>query len=85
MQLEQAQAIMAASDEALHAVQTQAFDLIFSAIAMPGADGYQLVEKLQLLPQTADVPVIAITGYSRPKGAGSYSTPASPATSANRS
>jgi len=68
MQLEHAQVTTAASaGEALGAVETQEFDLIFSDIAMPVTDGYQLLKKLRALPQTAAVPVIAITGFSRPR------------------
>src|SRR3569623_914380 len=68
MQLEHAQVTTAASaGEALGAVETQEFDLIFSDIAMPVTDGYHLLKKLRALPQTASVPVIAITGFSRPR------------------
>jgi two-component system CheB/CheR fusion protein len=51
--------------EALRLAQKKNFDLVISDISMPGMDGYQLLRTLRELPQMADVPVVALTGYGR--------------------
>lgn len=55
--------------DALAAVETGAFDLILSDVAMPGMDGYQLIEALRRDARTALVPAIALTGFGRPQDA----------------
>lgn len=51
--------------EALAAVRAQVPDLVITDIAMPGEDGYQLLETLRADSSTARLPVIAITGFGR--------------------
>ena len=45
----------------------RAFDLIPDAILtdlhIPGIDGYELTRRLKTDPRTADIPVVAVTGY----------------------
>src|SRR5262245_5898522 len=48
---------------ALEAVHKQHFDVIISDIGMPEMNGYQLAREIRLLPDYADVPMIAVTGY----------------------
>jgi two-component system CheB/CheR fusion protein len=63
---EDAELVLARSAaEALKQVELQHFDLIISDIAMPGMDGYQFLAALRKKPQTAKVPVVAITGFGR--------------------
>jgi two-component system CheB/CheR fusion protein len=45
------------------------FDLILSDIAMPDMSGYELIEALRKQPNTAKVPVIALTGFGRDQDA----------------
>jgi two-component system CheB/CheR fusion protein len=52
--------------EALAAIEEAEFDLILSDIAMPNMDGYQLIALLRQHTRTAQVPVIAVTGFGRP-------------------
>lgn len=51
--------------EALEIAQKKDFDLVISDISMPGMDGYELLRKLRALPEMADVPAVALTGYGR--------------------
>lgn len=51
--------------EALAAVRESKPDLVITDIAMPGTDGYQLLEALRADAATADLPVIALTGFGR--------------------
>ena len=66
LQLEGAFVEMARSGaEALEISNQKRFDLVISDISMPEMDGYQLLRELRKLPQMADVPAIALTGYGR--------------------
>jgi two-component system, chemotaxis family, sensor kinase CheA len=50
------------ADEALEALGSdRRFDLVVTDIEMPGMDGFVLAERLRSMPNTADIPVIAIT------------------------
>ena len=51
--------------EALEIAGRRRFDLVVSDISMPEMDGYQLLRSLRELPDMADVPVVALTGYGR--------------------
>jgi two-component system CheB/CheR fusion protein len=51
--------------EALELANKKRFDLIVSDISMPAMDGYELLSELRKLPQMADVPAVALTGYGR--------------------
>jgi two-component system CheB/CheR fusion protein len=51
--------------EALEIARQKRFDLVVSDISMPEMDGYQLLRSLREIPEMADVPVVALTGYGR--------------------
>jgi PAS domain S-box-containing protein len=51
--------------EALEIAGRKYFNLVISDISMPEMDGYQLLRKLRELPEMADVPAVALTGYGR--------------------
>lgn len=51
--------------EALEIAGRKRFDLIVSDISMPEMDGYQLLRTLRELPEMAEVPAVALTGYGR--------------------
>jgi signal transduction histidine kinase/CheY-like chemotaxis protein len=51
--------------EALGLAENERFDLVLSDISMPEMDGYQLLQKLRMLPLMQNVPVIALTGFGR--------------------
>jgi two-component system CheB/CheR fusion protein len=52
--------------EALKRAKGGGFDLLLSDVAMPGMDGYSLIEQLRADPVTASLPAVAITGFGRP-------------------
>jgi CheY-like chemotaxis protein len=49
--------------QALEKAFTTAPDLILTDIAVPGMDGIELCQRLRADERTAEVPVLAITGY----------------------
>lgn len=51
--------------EALTLARKSSFDLVISDISMPEMDGYQLLQNLRRLPQMANVPALALTGFGR--------------------
>ena len=51
--------------EALALAEHERFDLVMSDISMPEMDGYQLLQKLRMLPLMQNVPVLALTGFGR--------------------
>jgi two-component system CheB/CheR fusion protein len=59
--------VTAATDvqQAYQAIRAQVPDLVITDIAMPGEDGYRLLESLRADPSTARLPVIALTGFGR--------------------
>jgi len=50
---------------ALEIARQKNFDLVISDISMPEMDGYELLQKLRAIPQMADIPAVALTGYGR--------------------
>jgi signal transduction histidine kinase len=57
-------ATAASAAEALERAVEKRPHIIVSDIGMPDVDGYQLLEQLRILPDLADVPAIAISGYA---------------------
>jgi PAS domain S-box-containing protein len=51
--------------EALEILKQEVFDVILSDISMPGMDGFELLSRLRRLPNSKDVPVMALTGFGR--------------------
>jgi two-component system CheB/CheR fusion protein len=51
--------------EALALADKSTFDLVISDISMPEMDGYELLKSLRQLPQMANVPALALTGFGR--------------------
>lgn len=49
-------------DEALEMLTRNPPDLVITDIAMPGLDGYQLLEAIRKKPETRALPVILLTG-----------------------
>ena len=54
----------ASAPAALAAAQSQQFDVVISDIGMPEMNGYELARALRALPGYANVPLVAVTGYS---------------------
>jgi signal transduction histidine kinase/CheY-like chemotaxis protein len=64
----EARVSMAAStEEAMHALAGQRFDVLVSDIGMPGEDGYALMRRVRALPpeRNGDIPAVALTAYAR--------------------
>ena len=57
--------IATSGKEALEIARQKRFDLVVSDISMPDMDGYQLLRSLREIPDMANVPVVALTGYGR--------------------
>jgi PAS domain S-box-containing protein len=55
--------VCASASEALSAASSRHFDIIISDIGMPGIDGYELIQRLRMLPHLANIPAIAVSGY----------------------
>jgi CheY-like chemotaxis protein len=55
------------ADEALRVLAAQRVDVVVSDIAMPGGDGYWLIDQVRRLPDPrfSSIPVVAITAYGR--------------------
>jgi two-component system CheB/CheR fusion protein len=41
------------------------FDIVFADIGMPKMDGYELAHRLRALPSGREVPLVALTGFTR--------------------
>jgi two-component system CheB/CheR fusion protein len=52
--------------QALALIEQARYDIVFADIGMPNMDGYELAERLRKLPNGASVPLVAITGFTRP-------------------
>jgi len=57
--------VLAASsgEQALQLAARRPPDVVLTDLGMPDMDGYQLLAKLRERPSTADIPVIAVTGF----------------------
>jgi excisionase family DNA binding protein len=51
-------------------------DLLISDLNMPGMDGFEMLRALQDLPETADLPIIVVTGLSEAEIAFRHGVPA---------
>ena len=51
-------------EEGLTQSQKARPDLILLDIQLPEMDGYEVVRRLKILPETADIPVVAVTSYA---------------------
>lgn len=60
-------AVAASATEALEHARATQFDVIVSDIGMPEINGYELARRLRELPGYANVPMIAVTGFTRYK------------------
>lgn len=56
--------IVADAAAAHAAIERQAPDLVLLEVALPGADGMELLDQLKANPQLAVIPVILVTGRS---------------------
>jgi CheY-like chemotaxis protein len=56
------------AEEALRALRQRSFDVLFCDIAMPGKDGYALIQTVRTLPADLGgrVPAVAVTAYASP-------------------
>jgi len=52
-------------DQAMASLEESRPDIIVSDIAMPGHDGYELIQNIRALKQPPFIPAIAITAYAR--------------------
>ena len=50
---------------AIDSIKTSRPDVLISDIAMPGEDGYELIQKVQALDGVPQIPAIAITAYAK--------------------
>jgi CheY-like chemotaxis protein len=57
------------ADQALRILQDRSFDVLFCDIAMPGRDGYALIQAIRSLPEELGgrVPAVAVTAYASPR------------------
>jgi len=51
-------------EEALRLIELERPDLVLCDIQMPKLDGYEVARRLRALPQTADLPLVAITAFA---------------------
>jgi two-component system CheB/CheR fusion protein len=52
-------------EEALAKFEQQPFDIVFADIGMPKMDGYELADRIRELPKGRNVPLVALTGFTR--------------------
>ncbi len=55
--------------EALDLIAARGFDLVLLDLVMPGMNGLQVLAELRSRPETADLPIIVVTGRSDPAAA----------------
>jgi two-component system CheB/CheR fusion protein len=55
--------------EALRLAEETDLDLVLSDLSMPEMDGYELLRELRVRPGTAEVPVLALTGFGQAEDA----------------
>ena len=51
--------------EALAQFEKTPHDIVFADLGMPHMDGYELAQRLRALPQGKDMPLVAMTGFTR--------------------
>lgn len=56
---------VSSAGEAIQAIQQRRPDVLVSDIAMPGEDGYGLIEKVRSLESAENIPAVAITAYAK--------------------
>jgi CheY-like chemotaxis protein len=49
---------------ALEAARGSSFDVVVSDIGMPEMNGYELAERLRVMPEYATIPMVAVTGFT---------------------
>jgi CheY-like chemotaxis protein len=49
---------------ALEAAHASRFDVVVSDIGMPEMNGYELAERLRMMPEYASIPLVAVTGFT---------------------
>src|SRR5690348_10291010 len=52
--------------EALGLFDRNSFDIVFADIGMPNMDGYEFAARVRELADGKDVPLVAMTGFTRP-------------------
>lgn len=52
--------------EALAEFQKESFDIVVADLGMPNMDGYELAMRLRALSAGKDIPLVAMTGFTRP-------------------
>jgi two-component system, cell cycle response regulator DivK len=52
------------AQEAFDILKTERPDLIVMDIQLPGMDGLEATKKIKAQPETADIPVVAVTSYA---------------------
>jgi two-component system sensor histidine kinase/response regulator len=53
--------------EALKILESQAFDIVFMDVQMPGMDGYQTTQRIRENPDLAATPIAAMTAHALPR------------------
>ena len=51
--------------QALARLEKERFDIVFVDIGMPNMDGYELAQSVRALPEGAQIPLVATTGFTR--------------------
>ncbi len=51
-------------DEAIQRCKEQHFDVVLMDVQMPGKDGFETTQLLRKSPQTADLPIVAVTAHA---------------------
>jgi signal transduction histidine kinase len=70
LETEGAEVVAATSGpEALRLAGETDLDLVLSDLSMPGMDGYELLRELRVRPATAEVPVLALSGFDQAEDA----------------
>ena len=59
-------AIAVNGEEALVKARSENPDLILMDLSLPGLDGWEASKQLKAAPETADIPVIALTAHAMP-------------------
>lgn len=53
-------------EEGLEKLRSNAYDIIFLDVVMPGADGYQVCKTIRRIPEIKSIPVVMLTSKSSP-------------------